>query len=121
MPSSSPKAAANQPDRRRRRYPRFRADFRVRANYLVGNEYRKLQGHCRDLSEAGIGILLAADLNSGDVVGLHFTLPGLNSAWEICGVVRFRHGYHYGFEFLALASEQQRLLKNFLKGLQRSD
>jgi hypothetical protein len=121
MPASTPKRATNQIDRRRRRHPRYRGDFRVTVSYLLGDDYQKLEGHCGDLSEAGIGILLAAELNGGEVTGLRFTLPGAAIPWEVRAVVRFRRGYHYGFEFLSLAGEQQESLKNYLKGLEPID
>ncbi len=117
MPASTPKPAKNQIDRRRRRHPRYRGDFRVTVSCLQGDQYQKPEGHCRDLSQAGIGILLAAELNVGEVAGLSFSLPGSERPWEVRAVVRYRHGYHYGFEFLSLTGEQGELLKNYLKGL----
>jgi len=84
---------------------------------LLENRYQKLEGHCRDLSEAGIGILLAADLNSGDVAGLRFSLPGSDLPWEVRAVVRYRRGYQYGFEFLALTVGQGESLQSYLNGV----
>jgi c-di-GMP-binding flagellar brake protein YcgR len=124
MSASPPKSARNQIDRRRRRHPRYRADFRVTVSYLLGNHYQKLAGHCRDLSEAGIGVLLPAELDGGEVAGLSFSLPGSAGSsvpWEVRAVVRYRRGYHYGFEFLSLTGEQQESLKRHLKGLEAID
>jgi hypothetical protein len=80
-----------------------------------------VEGHCRDLSAAGIGILLAADLNGGEVVSLSFLLPGTAAVWNVRAVVRYRRGYQYGFEFLSLTQEQRDALQNCLKGLQPAD
>lgn len=121
MPASTPKPAANQSARRRRRHPRYSADFRVTVSYLLENQYHNLEGHCRDLAEAGIGILLAAELNSGEVTGLSFLLPGAALPWAVRAVVRYRRGYHYGFEFLSLTNEQLQTLKHHLKGLKPAD
>jgi hypothetical protein len=121
MPASTPKPASNQTGRRRRRHPRYSSDFRVTVSYLLENQYQNLEGHCRDLAEAGIGILLAAELNSGEVIGLNFLLPGSTHPWVVRAVVRYRRGYHYGFEFLSLTDEQQESLTACLKGLQRAD
>jgi c-di-GMP-binding flagellar brake protein YcgR len=120
MPAPSRKLAENQIDRRRRRYPRYRAEFRVTVSHL-GNQYQEVEGHCRDLSAAGIGILLATEMSSGEVVGLRFSLPGSPVLWELRAVVRFRHGYQYGFEFLSLTDVQQESLKRYLCGLERFD
>jgi hypothetical protein len=121
MPASTPKPATSQVNRRRRRHPRYSADFRVTVSYLLENQYQNLQGHCRDLAEAGIGILLAAELNNGEVTGLSFLLPGAALPWEVRAVVRYRRGYHYGFEFLSLTEEQQETLITHLKGLKPAD
>jgi c-di-GMP-binding flagellar brake protein YcgR len=121
MPTSTPKFAIKQSDRRRRRHPRYRADFRVTLNHLLGNNYQKLEGHCRDLSEAGIGILLATELNVGEVASFSFVLPESELPWEVRAVVRYRHGYHYGFEFLSLTNDQQAALNNYFSGLEPFD
>jgi hypothetical protein len=120
MPASNPKSAIKQTDRRQRRHPRYRGEFGVAVTVLLGNHYERLEGYCKDLSEAGIGILLAAEVNVGEVAGLSFTLPG-DAPWEIRAVLRFRRGYHYGFEFLSLSTELQESLKNYLKSLARID
>jgi c-di-GMP-binding flagellar brake protein YcgR len=123
MASSTPKLAKDKGkiDRRRRRHPRYRGDFRVTVSYFLENAYQKLEGHCRDISQAGIGILLPAELTSGEVVGLNFTLPSSGALWEVRAVVRYRHGYHYGFEFLALPGEHQVSLKKYLAALEAVD
>jgi len=120
MPASTPKSATSQPERRRRRHPRFRGDFSVTVTILLANQYQNLEGHCRDLSEAGIGVLLAAELNVGEVVDLAFALPG-SAAWQLRAVLRFRRSYHYGFEFLSLNAEQQQSLRKYLGTLKPVD
>jgi hypothetical protein len=121
MPASTPKPVTNLMLRRRRRHPRYRTEFRVTASYLLGNHYQKLEGHCKDLSEAGIGILLAAELNGGEVAGLSFLLPGSALPWEVRAVIRYRRGYHYGFEFLSLTEDQREALDSYLKRLEPID
>ena len=121
MPASTPKPSAKQIDRRRRRHPRYFADFRVTLSCLLGDGYQTLEGHCRDLSEAGIAILLATELKVGDVAGLGFSLPGSALPWEVRAVVRYRRGYHYGFEFLSLTSQQQTSLNSYFHGLEPID
>jgi c-di-GMP-binding flagellar brake protein YcgR len=115
MPATSRKPAPKRVDRHRRRHARYRCDFQVTVTHLSGGRYEKFEGHGRDLSEAGIGILLAADLSSGEVAGLSFLLPGSPGPWELRAVVRYRSGYQYGFEFLSLPAEQRELLRQFLQ------
>ena len=120
MPSSTTKTAKHAPDRRSRRHPRYRANFSVAVGLLVDRSYQRLEGHCRDLSEAGLGILLAAELTGGDVVSLSFSLPG-SGQWEVRAVVRHRRGYQYGFEFLSLPPAQKQVLEKYIEGLDRAD
>jgi len=68
MSSQPGKATTSTLDRRRRRYPRYRCDFPVVLTLFAGKSYQKLNAHCKDLSEAGMGTILAAELASGEVV-----------------------------------------------------
>lgn len=121
MTAPTRKIVANPLDRRRRRHPRYRADFRSTVSYLAANDYRKFEGHCSDLSESGVGMLVATDMNNGEVVGLSFCLPGSKVTWELRAVVRYRRGYHYGFEFLSLTADQGESLKAYLSKLDTVD
>src|SRR5882757_9428632 len=120
MPASTPRSATSQGERRRRRHPRYRSDFQVAVSFLSGNKHQRLEGHGTDLSEAGIGILVAAEVNVGEVVGLGFAVDGTFPR-ELRAVLRYRRGYHYGFEFLSLTADQQESLKQYLKGLKPVD
>jgi hypothetical protein len=106
--------------RRLRRHPRYRSSFPVGVTFLTEGSYRQLAAHCKDLSKAGIGVLLAAELTLGEVASLNFALPGAHT-WELRAVLRHRRGYHYGFEFFSLTQEQIESLATYLKGLNRAD
>ena len=86
-----------------------------------GEQHDHLDAHCRDLSEAGIGALIAAELSLGEVFSLRFTLPNSSQSWEVRAVMRHRRGYHYGFEFLSLSAAQKEALTGYLSGLERAD
>jgi len=120
MPSSAPKSARQSPDRRQRRHPRYRTHFPVTVGLLTDNAYQRLEGHGRDLSEAGIGVLLAAELTGGEVASLSFSLPN-SGPWQVRAVVRHRRGFQYGFEFLSLTAEQRDLLASYVQKLERVD
>lgn len=121
MTAPTRKPAVEPIDRRRRRHPRYRANFQVTASYLAGNQYKKFEGHCSDLSESGLGMLLATDIGNGEVVGLNFSFPGANKGMELRAVVRYRRGYHYGFEFLSITAEQRESVKTYLGTLEPAD
>jgi hypothetical protein len=88
---------------------------------LLEKGYQKLAGQCKDLSEAGMGLLLSEEISMGEVLALAFSLPMSATPWLVRAVVRHRRGYHYGLEFLSLSREQGMVLTGFLDGLQRAD
>lgn len=120
MPSQPAKAPV-APDRRRRRHPRYRTNFPVVLTLFTNGEYQHLDAHCRDLSQAGMGVLLATELTLGEVASLAFTLPDTEAKWEVRSVIRHRRGYHYGCEFLSLTLQQLEMLRTYLQGLDRAD
>ena len=115
------KAVSFAPDRRHRRFPRFRSHFPVTITLFAGDKYHRMSAQCKDLSEAGIGLLVSTELKMGEVASLNFSPPGSSQIWDVSAVLRHRRGYHYGFEFISLQPEQSATLKNSLKGLERAD
>jgi hypothetical protein len=120
---AQPRKATNHTtsERRRRRHARYYAHFPVGVTLLGGDGYKRLDAHCKDLSEAGIGILIADELVLGEVASLEFQFPETPSPWEVRAVLRHRRGYHYGFEFLSLTRPQTETLIAFLQKQVRAD
>jgi len=121
MPAQPGKALNRATERRQRRYPRYRSEFPVEVTVFSGADHQSLNAHCRDLSAAGIGVLIAAELTLGEVVSLSFVLPGEPEPWDVRAVLRHRRGYHYGFEFVSLADQQGKALAGYLPSLGRAD
>jgi c-di-GMP-binding flagellar brake protein YcgR len=119
--SAPGKALKRALDRCQRRHPRYRAEFPVVVTLLSAGERQRLNGHCRDVSQAGMGVLIAAELELGEVVTLAFSLPQLRDSWEVRAVIRHRRSFHYGFEFLALSDNQDQALIGYLRELDRAD
>lgn len=108
-------------ERCRRRFPRYRAEFPVRITLFSASDRQRLDAYSRDISQAGIGMLIAAELNLGEVVSLNFSLPKSTDSWEIRAVLRHRRGCHYGFEFLSATDEQKAALSAYLRALDPTD
>jgi len=121
MSSQPGKALKPRAERRQRRHPRYRVDFPVTVVLLSEGEHRRIDAHCRDLSVAGIGMLIAAELNLGEVAALNFSLPGSSREWGLRAVLRQRRGYHYGFEFLSIKPEDTDFLGVYLAKLEPQD
>jgi c-di-GMP-binding flagellar brake protein YcgR len=120
--SSQPVKTPNRVStRRQRRYPRYRSEFPVTVTLFSGQNHERLDAHCRDLSQGGIGVLVAADLAVGEVASLTFSLPSLPDSWNVRAVLRCRRGYQYGFEFLSLSQQQSKALAGYFPALERSD
>ncbi len=102
--------------RRHRRFNRYKLDIRVNiTRELDGKE--TFTGRCRHLGEGGLGAVLAGELPVGDTVTLEFTLPGHQQAMHMRAVVRYRHGFHHGFEFLTLGLAQLEIIRRAEKTL----
>ncbi len=126
MPASSPHTAKKSHsaksamfDRRRRKTQRYLVNFPVVVVSLSDNGYVHLQGNSQDLSEAGMGVLLAADILLGEVVTLGFTLPPVQ--FDLRAVVRHRRACRYGLEFLGLTTDQKERLTEFVRDLPAAD
>jgi c-di-GMP-binding flagellar brake protein YcgR len=121
MSSQPGKALKARAERRQRRHPRYRVEFPVTVILLSDGEHRRIDAHGRDLSTAGIGMLIAAELKLGEVAALNFALPGSPQEWKLRAVLRHRRGYHYGFEFLSIRPEEASFLAGYLPKLERED
>jgi hypothetical protein len=119
--SAQPGKAKSKAERRQRRHPRYRIEFPVTVILLSEGGHRRIDAHCHEMSVAGIGMLIASELNLGEVAALTFALPGSSHEWELRAVLRHRRGYHYGFEFLAINPEQVNFLTGYLPNLERED
>ncbi len=64
-----------------------------------------------------MGAVLAGELPATELVGLEFTLPGHKDPLRMRAAVRFRHGFHHGFEFLTVAPAQLELIRRAEKTL----
>ena len=121
MPSTPAKAFKLSPDRHPRLYPRYRCEFPVTINTFSDKGHHQLSAHGRDLSEGGVGVVAAAEIPLGEVCSLTFSLPGSSEIWQVCAVLRYRRGFHHGFEFLTISDSQSNLLAKYLPELARAD
>jgi c-di-GMP-binding flagellar brake protein YcgR len=105
----------------RRRHPRYRADFPLKATALRDDGYTEIQGRCSDIGQGGIGAVLNGELPSGEVISLELHLPSSLKSLAIRAIVRYQKGFVHGLEFLGLSDEQQLAINAFCTGLEPSD
>jgi hypothetical protein len=82
-------------DRVARRHPRFKLDVEVKVHSKLAGF---VVGRGREISEAGMSIMLVPELTVGEVVELDFELPA--GPANILAVVKSRNAFRYGFQFV---------------------
>jgi hypothetical protein len=97
-------------NRNRRRAPRFFLDQRLKVVITDANR-KAVFGRTRDISEGGIGGVIADPLEPGTRVELEFPVPVQDSPLRMTAVVCFRRGFHHGFEFLVRDANDVTVIK----------
>lgn len=101
-----------------RRFRRHLLDVRLSVTLQRHGMKTTLYGRCKHIGEGGVGGIMAGELSPGETVALEFSLPGVAEPLKIPrAVVRYRHGFHHGFEFLTLAPQQLEIIKKASKSL----
>jgi hypothetical protein len=86
-------------NKNRRRSPRFLFDQRLKI-VITDSHPRSIYGRTRDISEGGLGAVIADPLEPGTRVELEFPVPVHDIPLRMTAMVCFRRGFHHGFEFL---------------------
>lgn len=69
-----------------------------------------LPGRCLDLSEAGLGAMVAGELAAGQQVAIELRLPDVGLPLRARALVRYQSKLRCGLEFVGLPREQQELI-----------
>ena len=70
-----------------------------------------LPGRCTDLSETGVGAVVAGELSAGQQVALELRLPNVGVPVRARALVRYQYRLHCGLEFVGLSTEQQEMIR----------
>jgi c-di-GMP-binding flagellar brake protein YcgR len=82
-----------------RRHPRFMLDVELQ---VYPHNSQPVRGHTVDISRSGISVMLLEEVAVGEIVQLVLTLPF--GYIEVHAMVRNRHAFRYGFQFVELSS-----------------
>jgi hypothetical protein len=96
--------------RNRRKTPRFFLDQRLKVVITDANR-KAVFGRTRDISEGGIGGVIADPLEPGTRVEIEFPVPVQDLPLRMSAVVCFRRGFHHGFEFLVRDASDINVIK----------
>ncbi|MGZ4789678.1 MAG: PilZ domain-containing protein [Terriglobales bacterium] len=98
----------------RRKAPRFLFDARLKIT-MKSNPKKQVFGRTRDISETGLGAVIADPLEGGDRVILEFPVQFQDHPVVVHAVVCYRRGFHHGFELLAPEAEQSAVIRQICR------
>ncbi|MDP9268506.1 MAG: PilZ domain-containing protein [Acidobacteriota bacterium] len=104
-----------------RRLPRHDTDNRVVLTVPKADGPEKVRGRASNISEAGFGVVLAGELQIGDVVQARLVLQALADPLEVTAQVKNRHGFSHGFAFVNITAEQRRTVMRYLRAASHED
>jgi TonB family protein len=73
-----------------------------------------LPGRCTDISEAGVGAVVAGELAAGQQVAVELRLPNVGVPVRARALVRYQSRHRCGFEFVGLSVEQREMIRYWI-------
>jgi len=96
--------------------PRFALDSRVLMTKVSTGEV--FHGRTMDISEGGLSVFAACELQAGTQLRLEFTVPYSSEPLRVFATVRHRDGYRYGLEFVTLSRAERTRITRLCSALQ---
>ena len=91
-----------------RRWRRLHVNMPIRVLVRKPDCLYIVNGCGTELSEGGVALYAAFELNVGDWVEIELTDPGSGPSLRMSAIVRNRRGYSYGLQFLPWGAPQPR-------------
>lgn len=107
--SSAPSMALEKPPRRV--FPRHRISVPLDLIALRSGVPETLPGRCIDISEAGVGAVVAGELAAGQHVALELRLPNVGVPVRARALVRYQTRLRCGLEFVGLSVDQREMIR----------
>jgi TonB family protein len=70
-----------------------------------------LPGRCTDISEVGVGAVVAGEMAAGQQVAVELRLPNVGVPVRTRALVRYQSRFRYGLEFVGLSAEQRSMIR----------
>ncbi len=74
-----------------------------------------LDGHTKDICEAGLGVVLAHPVIPGKVVKVEMPNIYKSATMVLNAVVRHQDKHHHGLEFVSITEAQQHIIRQLCK------
>ncbi|HEY6770228.1 MAG TPA: TonB family protein [Candidatus Sulfotelmatobacter sp.] len=94
-----------------RRTPRYEVHMPLDVMVLRSGIPDRVPGRSLNLSERGVGVVLAAELMAGEAVGLEMQLPDRAQPLRWRAIVRHQDKLHCGMEFAGLSEEEKSAIR----------
>jgi hypothetical protein len=91
----------------KRRAPRYSIQCRIQVVLPRHKGSKLFHGRGEDISEFGMAMFVAAELEVGDVVQFDFVLPYRQQKLLVKATVRNRKGFRYGVEFISTTDQDR--------------
>jgi TonB family protein len=95
----------------RRAYPRRPVHVPLDVIALRSGVPENLPGRCTDLSETGVGAVIAGELVPDQEVAVELRLPNVGVPVRACALVRYQSRLCCGLEFTGLSAEQRAMIR----------
>jgi len=102
----------------RRDFPRHPLSVPLDVIALRSGVPENLPGRCTDLSEGGVGGMVAGELSAGQQVAVELRLPNVGVPVRARALVRYQGHLRCGFEFVGLPVEQREMIRYWTYRLQ---
>ena len=109
MSTAAAPAVSREP-RAPRGLPRFNVAVPLDVSVLRSGIPDRIPGRSVDISDRGLGLVVAGELLAGEPVAVEFWLPQVEQPVKARAVVRHQFQLRCGLEFLGLSSAQQSLI-----------
>jgi hypothetical protein len=98
----------------RRSFPRQSINVPLDLIALRSGVPENLPGRCTDISEAGVGAVVAGQLVPGQQVAVELRLPNVGVPVRARALVRYQSRLRCGLEFAGLSVEQREMIRYFV-------
>ncbi len=95
----------------RRNSPRHPINVPLDVILLRSGVPENLPGRCTDLSEGGVGGMIAGELSAGQHVAVELRIPKVGVPLRARALVRYQGELRCGFEFVGLPVEQREMIR----------
>src|SRR6202158_4596417 len=95
----------------RRVFPRNPSNGSLDVIALRSGVPENLPGRCTDLSEAGVGAVVAGELAADQQVAVELRLPNVGVPVRARALVRYQSRLRCGLEFVGLSMEQREMIR----------